>query len=90
VRVYVDHPSVSRRHARISIADDRVTVEDLHSRNGTFIDGRGIDTPTEIHDGAVIGLGPITLTFLALSGPASTRPMSGSLVPRDLDPASRP
>lgn len=90
LRVYLAHPSISRRHARISIADDRVILEDLNSRNGTFVDGRGIDTPTEIHDGAVIGLGPITLTFLALSGPASTRPMSGSLAGRDLDPESRP
>jgi DNA-binding winged helix-turn-helix (wHTH) protein len=90
VRVYLDHPSVSRRHARISIADDCVIVEDLNSRNRTFVDGRGIDTPTQIHDGAVIGLGPITLTFLAVSGPASTRPMSGSLARGDLDPESRP
>ena len=76
-RVYVDHTSVSRRHARISIGSERATLEDLKSRNGTFVDGRRIDTPTEIHHGAIIGLGPITFTFLVLSGPVSTRPMSG-------------
>ena len=76
-RVYVDHTSVSRQHARISIGSQRATLEDLKSRNGTFLDGRRIDSPTEIHHGAIIGLGPITFTFLVLSGPVSTRSMSG-------------
>lgn len=78
-RVYVDHPSVSRRHAQISIRLNRAILEDLKSRNGTFLEGRRIDAPTEIHHGAIIGLGPITVTFLVLTGPASTRPMSSSL-----------
>lgn len=78
--VYLDHPSVSRRHARIWIRSARATIEDLDSRNGTFLDGRRIDGPTEMDDGAIVGLGPVTLTFVALSSPASTRPMSGPLV----------
>jgi DNA-binding winged helix-turn-helix (wHTH) protein len=77
VHVFLDHPSVSRRHARISIAAGRVVLEDLNSRNGTWIDGRGITAPTEVHDGAIIGVGPITLTFVSPTGAASTRPMSG-------------
>ncbi len=31
--------SVSRRHAAVSVTADNVTVEDLQSKNGTFIDG---------------------------------------------------
>jgi DNA-binding winged helix-turn-helix (wHTH) protein len=77
-RVYVDHASVSRRHARIAVGSDGATLEDLKSRNGTFVDGRRIDSPTEIQHGAIIALGPITLKFLALAEPASTRPMTGS------------
>jgi DNA-binding winged helix-turn-helix (wHTH) protein len=77
VHVFLDHPSVSRRHARISIAAGRVVLEDLNSRNGTWVDGRGITSPTEVHDGTIIGVGPITLTFVSLSSAASTRPMSG-------------
>lgn len=75
-RVYVDHASVSRRHARISIGPDQAILEDLNSRNGTFLDGRRIETPTKLRSGAIIGLGAITLTFLVLSGPASTQPLS--------------
>lgn len=59
--VYIDHPSVSRRHARISIHSARAVLDDLKSRNGTFLDGRHIERPTELHHGAIIGLGPITL-----------------------------
>ena len=81
VHVFLDHPSVSRRHARISIAAGRVVLDDLKSRNGTWIDGRGITAPTEVHDGAIIGVGPITLTFVSLTGAASTRPMSGRRPP---------
>jgi DNA-binding winged helix-turn-helix (wHTH) protein len=78
-RVFVDHPSVSRRHARIAIGPRTAMLEDLKSRNGTFVDGRRVDGPAEIRHGAIIGLGPITLTFLVLSGPASTEPVSGSV-----------
>lgn len=87
VHVFLDHPSVSRRHARISITAGRVTLEDLNSRNGTSVDGRGITSPTELHDGTIIGVGPMTLTFVSLSGVASTRPMSGRVGPPD---AGRP
>lgn len=74
-RVYVDHPSVSRRHARISIDSTSVVLEDLRSRNGTFLDGRKIDVPTQIQHGSMIGLGPITLTLVVLPAGASTLPM---------------
>jgi DNA-binding winged helix-turn-helix (wHTH) protein len=81
VTVSIDHPSVSRRHARISIDSARVVLADLKSRNGTFLDGREIETPTEIHHGAIIGLGPITLTFVVLPPFASTLPMGDSSKP---------
>jgi DNA-binding NtrC family response regulator len=35
-----DDDRVSRRHARISLANGRFRVDDLDSRNGTFVDGR--------------------------------------------------
>lgn len=74
--VYVDHPSVSRRHARLSIEAGRAWLQDLGSRNGTFVDGRRLDGPAEIRDDAIIGLGPITLVLSVLRAPASTQSMS--------------
>jgi len=85
VHIFLDHPSVSRRHARISITADRVVLADLNSRNGTCVDGRGITSATELHDGTIIGVGPITLTFVLLSGVASTRPMSSRVGLPDAD-----
>ena len=73
--VYVDHPSVSRRHARLSIEAGRARLQDLGSRNGTFLDGRRLDGPTEILEDAIIGLGPITVIFCVLRAPASTQSM---------------
>src|SRR5258705_13339733 len=36
--VQIDDPSISRRHARLHIAE-QLAVEDLRSRNGTFVGG---------------------------------------------------
>lgn len=70
--VHVDHASVSRRHARISVRGSEVVLEDLASHNGTFLGGRRIGSPVELHDGDIIGLGPVTLTFQALTATGST------------------
>jgi DNA-binding winged helix-turn-helix (wHTH) protein len=74
--VCIDHRSVSRRHARISIDAEGAVLSDLDSRNGTFLNGRRIDGPTRITHGAIIGLGPIVLTFVVAGTPASTRSVS--------------
>jgi DNA-binding winged helix-turn-helix (wHTH) protein len=71
-RVCVDHGSVSRQHARISIGGEKATLEDLSSRNGTFLKGRRLDSIAELQDGDVIGLGPVTLVFEKLGSPGTT------------------
>jgi DNA-binding winged helix-turn-helix (wHTH) protein len=58
---------VSRRHARIVVANGRATIEDLGSKNGTFVDGRRIDVPTELVDGQRISVGPIELEYRGLT-----------------------
>jgi DNA-binding winged helix-turn-helix (wHTH) protein len=78
--IYVDHPSVSRRHARISIESRGPVVQDLGSRNGTFVNGRRIDGPAKIHHKSIIGLGSIAVVFSILRRPASTQSMSGSVI----------
>lgn len=78
--VYVEHPSVSRRHARISIEADEATLEDCGSRNGTFLNGRRVDGPAKIHHNDIIALGPISLVFHVARAPASTQ----SVNPEDI------
>jgi pSer/pThr/pTyr-binding forkhead associated (FHA) protein len=64
---------VSRRHALIRIAGDEATVEDLGSKNGTFVADRRLDAPTRLVDGDRIGVGSVQLTFNAIRTSASTR-----------------
>jgi DNA-binding winged helix-turn-helix (wHTH) protein len=49
--VLIDAPGISRLHARITIAGQIATVEDLGSKNGTFVGTRRINAPTAVREG---------------------------------------
>lgn len=70
--IYLDAPKVSRRHAVIRIAGARATIEDLGSKNGTFVGDQRVDGSRSIGDGDVITVGSVTLTIRALQTPGST------------------
>ena len=53
----IDDPEISRRHAVVRRTDDGIVVEDLGSRNGTWVNGRRITGPTAIADGGTVRLG---------------------------------
>jgi DNA-binding winged helix-turn-helix (wHTH) protein len=74
---WIESDSVSRRHARLTISGDRAVVEDLGSKNGTFLNGRRIEKPQVLSDGDEIRLGQVTLTFYRLSAANSTRTDAG-------------
>ena len=63
---------VSRRHARISLTRGEAVLEDLQSRNGTFVRGDRITSPHRLTDGDQIGLGSVRVTFRAAPADAST------------------
>jgi DNA-binding winged helix-turn-helix (wHTH) protein len=73
----VDSASVSRRHARIRVSGSGATIEDLASKNGTFVGGRRIRAPTALTEGDEIRLGTVKLIFRSAEG-ASTLTVSGS------------
>ena len=75
----VDGPGVSRRHARILISDGRATLEDLGSKNGTFLNGDRVASPRPLQDGATIRLGRRTsLVFRSdASDPTETEASGG-------------
>lgn len=64
-RVVIDHVSVSRRHAQLSIESGRVLVEDLGSGTGTFVGGQRIaaNTPTLVEPGTAIRFGDTEARF---------------------------
>lgn len=55
--------SVSRRHARVLVEEGCAAVEDLGSKNGTFVDGARIEGPTPLRDGSEVRLGLASFTF---------------------------
>lgn len=65
--------SVSRRHARVLVEEGRAAVEDLGSKNGTFVDGARIEGPTPLRDGAEIRLGLASFTFRFAPGGEPTK-----------------
>jgi DNA-binding winged helix-turn-helix (wHTH) protein len=63
--VRITTPRVSRRHARIRVEGDRAVLEDLGSKNGTYVGEDRIERPTELADCAEIWIGSEVLTFRA-------------------------
>ncbi len=55
---------LSRRHARFVHTADGWLVEDLGSRNGTFVNGRRIDAPTPVAAGDVVSVSASILRLL--------------------------
>jgi DNA-binding winged helix-turn-helix (wHTH) protein len=69
---WFESPTVSRRHARILVADGKAMLEDLGSKNGTFLRDERLNGPSALFDGDEIRLGRVRMTFRILL-PAPTR-----------------
>lgn len=65
-----DSPGLSRHHAKITVAGDEATLEDLGSKNGTYLDGNRISAPCRLAAGSQIRLGAVVMTF-RLASPMS-------------------
>ncbi len=59
----LDRQGVSRLHVKVVRAGDRVTVEDLGSRNGTFLNGVPVTTPAQLKHMDVVQLGDSMLLY---------------------------
>ena len=56
-RVLLDFPDVSDRHAILTVREDCAILEDLHSANGTFVNGEAVERPVVLDGGMVIQIG---------------------------------
>jgi DNA-binding winged helix-turn-helix (wHTH) protein len=70
--VCVDDSTVSRRHATITIDAHDVSIEDLDSKNGTFVDGKRVKGTMPLNDGQTVLLGDAPLVFRGLGASTST------------------
>jgi DNA-binding winged helix-turn-helix (wHTH) protein len=69
--------TVSRRHARLVVSAQGATIEDLGSKNGTYVRGLLVTGPTALADGDEIRLGSVRLTLRVVSGDGSTDTYAG-------------
>ncbi|HET6897874.1 MAG TPA: FHA domain-containing protein [Vicinamibacteria bacterium] len=72
-QVRIPASEVSRRHARIVVATASTMVEDLGSRNGTFVRGQPVNRATPLADGDEVAFGSELTTYCAPSPSKSTR-----------------
>jgi len=70
--VRIEAPRVSRRHACIRVCGPEASIEDLGSKNGTFLRGRKLAGSATLEEGDAIGIGGARFTFRAGYGPGTT------------------
>lgn len=63
----IAHPSVSREHCMVGLANDELLVTDLSSTNGTFIDDERVKHSEILSPGSVLRVGQISLRHEILS-----------------------
>ncbi len=66
--VWVGHISVSRRHALLLVSGERAEIEDLGSKNGTWLGSRRAEGRLALSEGDEIRVGEVRLTY---RGPVS-------------------
>jgi hypothetical protein len=55
-QVVIDDRQASRHHARVTQTEDGYVLEDLGSKNGTFLNGQPLKAPAVLKDGDEIGI----------------------------------
>lgn len=62
--ITVPDGSVSSKHARVLRTEEGFVIEDLQSRNGTYVNGERVtEGPRKLSDGDLIRLGKVIMTF---------------------------
>ena len=61
--IVLESGAVSRQHARIVNMDDNFYVEDLHSRNGTFLNGQPVVQRQLLNENDELGICDLLFVF---------------------------
>jgi hypothetical protein len=69
--VTIEDPLVSREHARISIAGERISFEDLGSRNGSRVNGLLVKGTVPLADGDRLRIGTQEIVFCKMASDRS-------------------
>ncbi len=60
----IDDPQASRSHLKLTPTSGGVTVTDMGSTNGTFLDGEPVTIPTRLVPGSLVRVGATTIELL--------------------------
>ena len=71
----VESAQASWHHARLIVSADSLTIEDLHSKNGTRVNGIRLTSPAPLCDGDEVVLG--TVRFVCLVGERPVKTATG-------------
>jgi hypothetical protein len=71
-QITIDDPLVSREHAKIRVEGDRLTIEDLKSRNGVLVGGKPLKGVKELVDGDRVRIGSQELVVCVSATGATT------------------
>ena len=74
-RIRFDAPSVSERHAILTVRDGAVILEDLHSANGTLVNGEAIDRAVTLDGSKVVTVGEAMLRVSEEAGEEAPPPL---------------
>jgi DNA-binding winged helix-turn-helix (wHTH) protein len=72
VTIQIDARGVSRRHAQIVVSANDAILQDLNSKNGSYVNGQRIATAIGLADGDEVGLGAVRVTFRVTSAVSQT------------------
>lgn len=88
--IVLNDRETSRHHLRLMRSGDTMTIEDLGSTNGTFVNGKRVSGVTPLQNGDMIGLGEtVTMALEAYSNLAEAAPPSAPATPPPM-PAPAP
>ena len=62
-KIAIQDGSISSNHAKITRTNDGFFIEDVGSRNGTFVNGEKASQKVKLNDNDVVRLGKVILTF---------------------------
>ena len=68
-QIQLEFGGISRNHFKIVMEESTVVIEDLGSKNGTFVNNKKISGPTTLEKGDMIKIGSIALKYLPKGDP---------------------
>ncbi len=94
--IVLPEAGVSSNHARVLVTGGALTIVDLESTNGTFVNDEPLRGPRVIHDGDDVQIGDFVLRFSLSGAAADAAPyvpgprVSGSTLAEGADPFGEP